>query len=100
MPVLLIAKPNEKYQWKNNFAGITLQACLINGNTIFQELQKEKVFELQNDLVKQLFPKDLPANECPFLIDENIEFYSLILKKEKEKPKRTKFTFNPKRTKR
>ena len=100
MNILCTAIPNEKYRWKNNFAGITLQACLINGNIIFQELQKEKVFELQKELVKELFPKDCPVNDCPYLIDENIEFYSLLLKKEKEKPKRTRFNFKLIRTKR
>jgi hypothetical protein len=85
MKVLAIAKKNEGYVWKKTFEKCIIEVVLENEHITFLEYYNNKVNTLSEELVQSLFPKEenseTPIRECPFLIKDNVDFYTILNRK-------------------
>jgi hypothetical protein len=82
MKAVIIAKPNEKYVWKDTFTKCTIQAVVLeDGHISFLEYFNGRVNTLSEELVKSLFPTEISLSDRPFLIKENEVFYTILNRK-------------------
>jgi hydrogenase maturation factor len=90
MKILATAKRNKKYLWEKTFEKCAIVAALENDHITFLEYCNNHVNTLSEERVKSLFPKEInleievPIRECPFLSEENADFFAILNRKQEQ----------------
>ena len=89
--ILARAFPNESYRWYHSLQDIFLEARLSNDTVIFYEVCGIETKRLTSDVVRTLFPLGVKFKDRPFLISENVDFYTVLRRKKKKYREAYKF---------
>lgn len=81
--VLAAARPNEQYIYSSNFAGVTLEARRVNDQVRFYEMNNGHEHSLSEEIVKHMFKPNYPIKEQPFRVNENMEFWAVLNRRQK-----------------
>lgn len=81
MKVLAQAYPNRKYLGITSIRDLVMEAQLVNNRVKFVEKHSTNpnwVVPLREELVKEMFPFEVPDYDKPFLPEENIDFWAVL----------------------
>lgn len=81
MKLLAQAFPNKKYLGIISIRDLVLEAQLVNNQVRFIEKHSNNpkwVVPLREELVKEMFPFEVPNYDKPFLPEENADFWAVV----------------------
>jgi hypothetical protein len=91
MIVLAVAKVNEHYLWKSTYAKCIIEAVINDDKEIqFLEHFNGHTNVLTEAFVQTLFPMECVLRDRPFLIRDNVVFYTILHRDKKRNTEKFK----------
>ena len=80
----VVAKPNPKYRWYNNFHNVEFFAEITNGRVTFYLVEDGNVKQVSQEFVRKFFPEEKRLKDRPFTKKGNRNFYTVLYRNKKQ----------------